>query len=51
MRVAVLADIHGNLPALEAMLADARAQGVNAIATAGDMTSGVWSEFEASKQV
>ena len=44
MRIAFLTDIHGNLPALEAVLADARAEGVGAIAAAGDMTSGVWSE-------
>jgi predicted phosphodiesterase len=44
MRIAFLADIHGNLPALEAVLDDAQAQGVDAIATAGDVTSGVWAD-------
>lgn len=44
MRLAVLSDVHGNLPALEAVLADARAQGVDGIASAGDLTSGIWSE-------
>ncbi len=40
MRVAVLADIHGNLPALEAVLADVDAADVDAIVLAGDMTVG-----------
>jgi hypothetical protein len=31
MRVAVLADIHGNLPALDAVLGDINAVGVDAI--------------------
>jgi predicted phosphodiesterase len=44
MRIAFLSDIHGNLPALEAVLADAHAEGVDAFAAAGDMTSGVWPE-------
>jgi len=40
MRLAVLADTHGNLPALEAVLADARRQGVDGIIVAGDLTTG-----------
>lgn len=36
MRFAVLADIHGNLPALEAVLADAERQSVEGIIVAGD---------------
>ena len=40
MRVAVLADIHGNLPALDAVLADAEAAGANAIVLNGDMATG-----------
>jgi predicted phosphodiesterase len=40
MRVAVLADIHGNLPALEAVLAEVDAVGVDRIVLAGDMTVG-----------
>ncbi len=40
MRVAVLADIHGNLPALEAVLRDLEAAGVDAIVLPGDMTVG-----------
>lgn len=40
MRLAILADIHGNLPALEAVLADARAQGVDGYVIAGDLLLG-----------
>jgi len=40
MRLAILADIHGNLPALEAVLADAEQQGVDGIVMAGDLTFG-----------
>ena len=40
MRLAVLSDTHGNLPALEAVLADARQQGVDGIIVAGDFTTG-----------
>jgi len=40
VRVAVLADIHGNLPALEAVLRDVEAAGADAIVLAGDMTIG-----------
>lgn len=41
MRVALLADVHGNLAALEAVLADARAQGAEAVIAAGDhLTTG-----------
>src|SRR4051812_27964489 len=40
MRVAVLADIHGNLPALEAVLAEVEAAGVDAVVINGDMTFG-----------
>jgi len=36
MRVAFLTDVHGNLPALEAVLADARAQGATAVWDGGD---------------
>lgn len=37
MRLAVLADIHGNLIALEHVLADARKQGADAIVVLGDL--------------
>ena len=41
LRLAVLSDIHGNLPALEAVLADAwRAGPPDAIIVAGDLTMG-----------
>lgn len=39
-RLAVLADVHGNLPALEAVLADARAQGADRCIVAGDLVTG-----------
>lgn len=38
---AVLADIHGNLPALEAVIADASRAGVSRYLVAGDLFSGV----------
>lgn len=44
MRLAVLSDIHGNLPALEAVVADARRHHVDAFAVAGDFTGGPWSQ-------
>ena len=40
MRVAVLADIHGNLPALDAVLAEAEAAGADVIVLNGDMATG-----------
>jgi len=40
VRVAALYDIHGNLPALEAVLADVDAIGVDAIVVGGDVASG-----------
>src|SRR3954452_25377625 len=40
MRFAVIADVHGNYLALEAVLADIRAQGVSEIVNLGDMLSG-----------
>lgn len=40
MKLAVLSDIHGNLPALEAVLADAQALGVDAHLNLGDIVSG-----------
>ena len=40
MRVAVLSDIHGNLPALEAVLADVRQQRVDAVVVGGDVLPG-----------
>jgi putative phosphoesterase len=40
MRFAAIADVHGNYLALEAVLADIRAQDVDAIVNLGDMASG-----------
>ena len=40
MRVAALYDIHGNLPALEAVLEEVEREGVDAIVIGGDIASG-----------
>jgi len=40
MRLAILADIHGNLPALEAVLKELQGELVNGIVVAGDMVAG-----------
>lgn len=40
MRLAILADVHGNLPALEAVLAEVDSIGVDGILVAGDMVDG-----------
>ncbi len=40
VRLAVLADVHGNLPALEAVLADVEQHGVDGIIVAGDLVGG-----------
>jgi len=40
MRVALVSDIHGNLPALEAVVADIRRRGADQIACLGDNISG-----------
>jgi diadenosine tetraphosphatase ApaH/serine/threonine PP2A family protein phosphatase len=40
MRFAAIADIHGNYLALEAVIADIRAQGIDEIVNLGDMASG-----------
>ena len=42
MRVAAISDIHGNLPALEAVLADIDDEGVDEIVVAGDTAHGPW---------
>lgn len=42
MRIAVLADIHGNLPALNAVLAEADRLEVDALVVCGDIASGPW---------
>ncbi len=46
MRFAAIADVHGNHLALEAVVADIRAQGIDAIVNLGDMAS---SPLEAGK--
>ena len=43
MRVAALNDIHGNLPALEAVLADVAREGVDVIVCGGDVVGGPFS--------
>lgn len=40
MRIAIFADIHGNLPAFEAALAHVRQQGVDQLVLAGDIVNG-----------
>jgi putative phosphoesterase len=40
MRIAVISDIHGNLPALQAVLEDIRTQGCDALLNLGDIASG-----------
>ena len=43
MRVAVLSDVHGNLPALEAVLAEVAAEEVDAVVSGGDVVGGPFS--------
>lgn len=40
MRIAAISDIHGNLPALEAVLADIACRGVDLVVNLGDIVSG-----------
>jgi predicted phosphodiesterase len=43
MRVAIISDVHGNLPALEAVIKDIRARGADLIVNLGDcVTSPLW---------
>ena len=37
MRIALLSDVHGNLPAFEAVLADVRGEGVDEVWCLGDL--------------
>lgn len=50
MKFAAISDIHGNLPALEAVLADIAAQGVDRIVNLGDILSGpLWGAATAER--
>ena len=40
MRIAAISDVHGNLRALQAVLADIAQQGVDAVVNLGDLLSG-----------
>jgi putative phosphoesterase len=42
VRVAAISDIHGNLPALEAVLADIERESVDEVVVAGDTAHGPW---------
>jgi predicted phosphodiesterase len=50
VRIAVISDIHGNLPALEAVLADIAAERVDRIVNLGDIVSGpLWAAETADR--
>ncbi len=49
MRIALLSDIHGNLLALEAVVADARRRGVDRIVNLGDILSGPLQPLETAQ--
>ena len=50
MRLAAISDIHGNLPALDAVLADIAAQGIDKIVNLGDILSGpLWAAATADR--
>jgi predicted phosphodiesterase len=52
MRFAAISDIHGNLPALEAVLADIAAQGVDTVVNLGDIVSGpLWPDETAARLI
>ena len=51
MRIAVLSDVHGNVQALEAVLADAAAQHVDAAVNLGDLLSGALQPRETAEQL
>ena len=52
MRLAFVSDIHGNLPALEAVLADLRARSIDSIVNCGDILSGpLWPAETASRLI
>ena len=49
MRIAILADIHGNLPALEAVVRDFSRRGVDAVVNLGDSVSGPLMPLETAR--
>jgi predicted phosphodiesterase len=50
MKIAAISDIHGNLPALDAVLADIAAQGVDLTVNLGDILSGpLWAAATADR--
>ncbi|MDB5869001.1 MAG: metallophosphoesterase [Polaromonas sp.] len=49
MKFAVISDIHGNLPALQAVLADIARQGVDQTLNLGDILSGPLQPFETAE--
>ncbi|GBR21528.1 metallophosphoesterase family protein [Asaia spathodeae] len=51
MKIAVLADIHGNLTALDAVLADCALQGVDQLVILGDHFSGPLLPFETAERL
>jgi len=51
MKIAVISDIHGNLVALEAVLADIATQGVDATVNLGDLVSGPLQPSETCDQL
>jgi len=50
MKIAAISDIHGNLPALDAVLADIAAQRVDVVVNLGDILSGpLWAAATADR--
>ena len=49
MRIALVSDIHGNLPALEAVVEDIERRGVDAIVNLGDSLSGPLMPLETAR--
>jgi putative phosphoesterase len=51
VRLALVSDVHGNLPALEAVLADLRRRGVDAVVNLGDSLSGPLLPLETARRL
>ncbi|MBC7455449.1 MAG: metallophosphoesterase family protein, partial [Massilia sp.] len=51
MKIAVISDIHGNLAALDAVLADIEARGVDLIVNLGDILSGALQPYETADRL